>query len=172
MLFRSLERGLDNTVYALMQLIFHQYAHSVDEEANWALSIYARNMINSKLTEYLALPVTDEDVPKPHNDTRVCLPAKPAYQSKFLHDAGLYGAIAATAVGVVLLVTAAFSKKRHLNKVMQTPPPSAPDAAAPLTAGAHDGSPSLDDADDLGDHVSLARNPKLPIGLRDRKSVV
>jgi hypothetical protein len=157
----SFEHGLDDTVYALMQLIFHEYGHSVDGLGNYLLSVFGRNKINQKLTEYLALPVTDEDVPKPHPETRVCLPAKPAYQSAFLHNAGLYGSVAATAVGVLLLVVAAFSKK---TKVKQAPPPSAPDAAAPLTTGAHD--PSADDADDLGDHVSLATNPKLPMGLR------
>jgi hypothetical protein len=160
----GMERGLDNTVYALTQLIFNKYAVSVDGLANWALAIPARHKINSLLDEYLARNVTDED-DEPHNDTRVCLPAKPAYQSAFLHNAGLYGAIAATAVGVILLVTAAFAKKQLSDKVKQTPPPSAPDAAAPLTAGAQD--PSLDDdADDFGDSGSLARNPKLPIGLR------
>lgn len=164
-----LEHGLDDTVYALSQMIFRQYAHLVDQEANWALSIYARNLINSKLTEYLALNVTDEPEPKPHNDTRVCLPPKPAYQSAFLHNGGLYGAIAATAVAVLLLATVPFMKKKNSHKVMKhTPPPmDAGDAAAALTAGAQDPPLDNDDVDDPNsDNVSLARNQKLPLGLR------
>jgi len=166
-----LERGLDDTVYALSQLILQKYSHAVAAEANWVLSIYARNMLNSKLTEYLALPVTDVDEPKPHNDTRVCLPAAPTYQSQFLHNAGLYGAIAATVVAALALVTVPFAKKRHLNKVKQTPPPrDVPDAVAPLTAGAYD-APLDNNADNNADgqsdeNVSLARNQKLPLGLR------
>jgi hypothetical protein len=160
----NMERGLDNTVYALTQLIFHQYADSINEEANWALSIYARDLINKKLDHYLALPVTDKDEPKPHNETRVCLPAKPAYQSAFLHNYGFWGSVTATAIGLVLLVAAAFSKKGQTNKVKDAPPPAPDTPAAPLTAGAQD--PPLDDADEQGDHLSLARNQKLPIGLR------
>jgi len=160
----AMERGLDNTVYALMQLIFHQYADSIDEEANWALSIYARDLINRKLTEYLAKPVTSEDLPKPHNETRVCTPAAPAYQSAFLHNYGFWGSVVASAIALVLVTSAAFSKKQ--NRVKEAPPPrEAPDTpAAPLTAGAQD--PPLDDADEQSDHLSLARNQKLPIGLR------
>lgn len=160
----NMERGLDNTVYALTQLIFHQYADSIDENANWALSIYARDLINKKLTEYLAKPVTDQDVPKPHNETRVCLPAQPAYQSAFLHNYGFWGSVTATAIGLVFVVAAAFSKKGQTNKVKDAPPPAPDTPAAPLTAGAQD--PPLDDADEQGDHLSLARNQKLPIGLR------
>jgi hypothetical protein len=156
------EQGLDNTVYALMQLILKQYGHSVDGTANWALSIPARDAINKALDKYLALPVTDEDVEN-RTGTRVCLPAKPAYQSAFLHNAGLYGSVAASAIAVVLLVVAAFSKK---NKVKQAPPPGAPDAADPLTAGSGLQDSPLDDADEFGESVSLARNPKLPFGLR------
>jgi len=160
----AMERGLDNTVYALMQLIFHQYADSIDEEANWALSIYARDLLNRKLKEYLAKPVTDEDLPKPHNETRVCTPAAPAYQSQFLHNYGFWGSVVASSIALVLVLTAAFSKKQ--NRVKEAPPPrDAPDTpAAPLTAGAQD--PPLDDAEEQSDHLSLASNPKLPIGLR------
>lgn len=159
----AMERGLDNTVYALMQLIFYQYADSIDENANWALSIYARDLLNKKLTEYLAEPVTDTD-DQPHNDTRVCLPAKPAYQSAFLHNWGFWGSVAATTIGLVLVLSAAASKKQ--NKVKEAPPPrDAPDTpAAPLTTGGLD--PSLDDADEQGDNMSLARNQRLPMGLR------
>lgn len=173
----SLEDGLDDLIDTLAQFVLGRYARAVDEGANWALSLLARDMINSKLTDYLALNVTDQDIPAPHPDTRVCLPPKPAYQSQLLHDWGLYGAIAATVLAAVALASVPFVTQRR-NKVKQAPPPmDVPGGATALTAGSHDEAhdgfagqePLYNNADDQNnddDKVSLSRNQKLPLGLR------